>query len=195
MRYTKAGPIGLRRGAFGCLVFLLMLCVDAMAQQSSLCTMTVQLPPAAGRGQAPPAGGPGVGRGGARGAAAVPNAAAEPAALPKLVKVKDDVYVIQNQENTVAQIGTFGGNVTIYLTNDGVILFDSKNEQMHDDVFKGPVVDGQTYQVCRADPQPRRSFGRLGENATDGCNRNHLRGRPAKYGTWESAGSSPDRVP
>jgi glyoxylase-like metal-dependent hydrolase (beta-lactamase superfamily II) len=107
----------------------------ADAQQANgLCTMTVQLPPAAGRGQAPPAGGGGPGRGSARGVAPVPNAAADPAALPKLVKVKDDVYVIQNQENTVAQIGTLGGNVTIYLTDDGVILFDSKNDQMHDDI-------------------------------------------------------------
>jgi glyoxylase-like metal-dependent hydrolase (beta-lactamase superfamily II) len=101
-----------------------LFCADATAQQNNLCTMTVQLPPAAGRGQAPPTG--------ARGAP--PNAAAQPAGLPNLVKVKDDVYVIQNPENTVAQIGTLGGNVTIYLTNDGVILFDSKNEQMHDDI-------------------------------------------------------------
>jgi len=119
-----------------CLVFLLGLVLpvaDALAQQAgSLCTMTVQQPAAAPRGQAPPPGG--AGRGGARGGPAVPNAAAEPAALPKLVKVKDDVYVIQNQENTVAQIGPYGGNVTIYMTNDGVILFDSKNEQMHDDI-------------------------------------------------------------
>ena len=106
------------------LLVLVLFCADATAQQNSLCTMTVQLPPAAGRGQAPPTG--------ARGAP--PNAAAQPAGLPNLVKVKDDVYVIQNPENTVAQIGTLGGNVTIYLTSDGVILFDSKNEQMHDDI-------------------------------------------------------------
>src|SRR5262245_39861092 len=95
-----------------CLVFLLRFmlpCADALAQQAkSLCTRRRQRPAAAGRGQAPPAGA--AGGGGARGAAAVPEAAAEPAALPKLVKVKDDVYVIQNQENTVAQIGPFGGN-------------------------------------------------------------------------------------
>ena len=129
MRYTQI---------IACLVFLLVLMpygADALAQQAtSFCTMSVQLPAAAGRGQAPPAGAAGAGRGGARGAAAVPNAATQPAALPKLVKVKDDVYVVQNQENTVAQIGALGGNVTIYVTNDGVILFDSKNEQMHDDI-------------------------------------------------------------
>src|SRR5262245_18593668 len=116
------------------LVFLLVLGADALAQQNSLCTMTVQLPTAAARGQGPPAGARCAGRGDARGGAAAPNPGAQPAALPKLVKVKDDVYVIQNQENTVAQIGALGGNVTIYLTNDGVILFDSKNEQMHDDI-------------------------------------------------------------
>src|SRR5215471_11658336 len=123
---------------YTCLVFLLGLVLsaaDALAQQAgSLCTMTVQQPAAGPRGQAPPAGGAEAGRGGARGGPAGPNAGAEPAALPKLVKVKDDVYVIQNQENTVAQIGPYGGNVTIYMTNDGVILFDSKNEQMHDDI-------------------------------------------------------------
>jgi cyclase len=116
------------------LVFLLVLGADAMAQQNSLCTMTVQVPATTARGQAPPAGAPGAGRGGARGGAAGPNAGVQPPSLPRLAKVKDDVYVIQNQENTVAQIGTLGGNVTIYLTNEGVILIDSKNEQMHDDI-------------------------------------------------------------
>ena len=114
------------------LIFLPLLCVDAMAQQSSLCSMTVQLPAAAGRGQTPPGGAPA--GGGPRGGGALPDAAAQLPSPPKLEKVKDDVYVIRNQENTVAQIGTLGGNVTIYLTNDGVILIDSKNEQMHDDI-------------------------------------------------------------
>ncbi len=145
MRYTRTGPVSLRCSAFVCLGFLLVLLLtgaDALAQQAqsavppanSLCTMTVQLPAGAGRGQAPPAGAAAAGGGGARGAAPAPAAAAQPAGQPKLVKIKDDVYVIQNPENTVAQIGALGGNVTIYLTNDGVILFDSKNEQMHDDV-------------------------------------------------------------
>ena len=116
------------------LIFLLVLGADAMAQQNSLCTMTVQVPATTARGQAPPAGAPGAGRGGGRGGAAGPNAGVQPPSLPRLVKVKDDVYLIQNQENTVAQIGTLGGNVTIYLTNEGVILIDSKNEQMHDDI-------------------------------------------------------------
>src|SRR5262249_19831886 len=124
----------LRGMRYAHLVFLLGLLLpgaDALAQQG-LCTTSVQLPASGGRGQAPPAGA--AGGGGARGAAAVANATVEPATLPKLVKVKDDVYVSQNQESTVAQIGPFGGNVTIYLTTDGVILFDSKNDRMHDDI-------------------------------------------------------------
>lgn len=121
---------------FALLFVLIPPGAEALAQQAnSLCTTTVQQPPATGRGQAPlqGAGAVGAGRGGARGAAAAPNAAGGPAVLPNLVTVKDDVYVIQNPENTVAQIGTLGGNVTIYLTDEGVILFDSKNNQMHDD--------------------------------------------------------------
>src|SRR5215813_641114 len=116
MGYTQMASIRLQRSGFECLLFLLTVVVpyaDALAEQaqsavapaSSLCTMTVQLPAASARGQAPPAGAAGAGRGGARGAGAVPDAAAQPAGLPKLVKV-----------------------------NDGVILFDSKNEQMHDDI-------------------------------------------------------------
>jgi glyoxylase-like metal-dependent hydrolase (beta-lactamase superfamily II) len=54
--------------------------------------------------------------------------------MPRLEKVKDDVYVIRNAHDTVAEIGPFGGNVTVFLTNDGVILFDSKNDRMHDDI-------------------------------------------------------------
>jgi cyclase len=100
------------------------LAVAQSAPTSSYCTTTVQLPPPpAGRG-----GGPGgVGRGGPPPAA--------PSELPQLVKVKDDVYVIKNVNDTVAEIGPFGGNVTIYLTDEGVILFDSKNERMHDDIL------------------------------------------------------------
>ena len=94
------------------------------APGASFCTTSVALPPPAARG-----GGPGGGQGGGRGA----QPAASPE-LPRLVKVKDDVYVIQNVNNTVAEIGPNGGNVTIYLTDEGVLLVDSKNERMHDDI-------------------------------------------------------------
>ena len=124
---------------------VVVLCVtdsgsDALAQQQpnggdSFCSVTVALPPPVGRGAQPGNGGaagPGAppGNGAARGAVGVPVAAD----LPRLVKVKDDIYLIQNVNNVVAEIGTFGGNITAYLTEEGVILFDSKNDRMHDDV-------------------------------------------------------------
>lgn len=59
---------------------------------------------------------------------------AAPSELPRLVQVKDNVYVIQNVNSVVPEIGAFGGNVAIYITDDGVILVDSKNERMHDDL-------------------------------------------------------------
>jgi len=54
--------------------------------------------------------------------------------MPKLVKVKDDLYVIQNINANLAEIISLGGNIAVYLTDDGVILVDSKNERLHDDV-------------------------------------------------------------
>jgi len=104
----------------------------AFAQQPSrppvtdgLCTATVSLPP-------PPQGGGRAGGGGGRGFGGEQPA---PTERPRLVKVKDDVYVIQNVNDVVAEIGAFGGNITVYLTEEGVILIDSKNDQMHDDVI------------------------------------------------------------
>ncbi len=51
------------------------------------------------------------------------------------MKVADDLYVIQNANHTVAEIGQNGGNVTIIVTTEGVILVDSKFERMHDDIM------------------------------------------------------------
>src|SRR2546429_8872528 len=63
------------------------------------------------------------------------SATAQQSTVPsKLVKVRDDLYIIENINATVADIGSYGGNITVYLTNDGVILVDSKNEKTHDDV-------------------------------------------------------------
>jgi len=129
----------------GFLVSALLASIDgvAFAQQPSgsaatdgLCTTTVSLPPpggGAGGGRAGGGGpgGGGQGGGGARGFGAGQQAPTQP---PRLVKVKDDVYVIQNVNDVVAEIGAFGGNITVYLTDEGVILIDSKNAQMHDDV-------------------------------------------------------------
>ena len=57
------------------------------------------------------------------------------APAPRLVKVADDLYVIQNQNHTVAEIGQNGGNVAIVVTAEGVVLVDSKFERMHDDIM------------------------------------------------------------
>src|SRR4051812_32916668 len=57
-----------------------------------------------------------------------------PAAPPMLVKVRDDVFVVQNVNHVVAEIGQNGGNATVLVTADGVILIDTKNERMHDDL-------------------------------------------------------------
>ena len=57
------------------------------------------------------------------------------APAPRLVKVADDLYVIQNANHTVAEIGQNGGNVSVIVTREGVILVDSKFERMHDDIM------------------------------------------------------------
>ncbi len=66
--------------------------------------------------------------------AAAPQAPQTPAPPPTLVKVRDDVYVIQNVNHVVAEIGQNGGNATVLLTNDGVVLIDTKNDRVHDDL-------------------------------------------------------------
>lgn len=53
---------------------------------------------------------------------------------PHMDKVRDDLYLIQNAKADLDGVRNFGGNVTVYLTKDGVILIDSKNERMHDDI-------------------------------------------------------------
>jgi hypothetical protein len=59
----------------------------------------------------------------------------QPGVLPKLTKVRDDIYLIENAGQTVAEIGTYGGNITLALTDEGVIAVDSKNERIHEDVL------------------------------------------------------------
>jgi cyclase len=100
------------------------------AAADGVCTTSVSVPPPPAQGGAR-AGGGGPAGGGARGFGAGQPAPTQP---PRLVKVRDDVYVIQNVNDVVAEIGAFGGNITVYLTDEGVVLIDSKNDQMHDDV-------------------------------------------------------------
>jgi len=52
----------------------------------------------------------------------------------KLVKIRDDLFMMENFNATVADIGNYGGNIAVYLTDEGAILVDSKNERTHDDV-------------------------------------------------------------
>jgi glyoxylase-like metal-dependent hydrolase (beta-lactamase superfamily II) len=72
--------------------------------------------------------------GGAAIEAQQPAAPAVAPPLPTLVKLKEDVYVVQNVNSIAAEIGPNGGNATVYVTGGGVILVDAKNERMHDDI-------------------------------------------------------------
>lgn len=58
-----------------------------------------------------------------------------PGPPPNLVKLQDDLFVIQNQANTMGDLIAYGGNATAYLTGSGVILIDSKSEREHDDLI------------------------------------------------------------
>lgn len=59
----------------------------------------------------------------------------QPGPPPLLVKAADDLYVVQNQQNNGVEIQAYGGNALIYLTDEGVILVDSKSEREHDDLI------------------------------------------------------------
>ena len=51
---------------------------------------------------------------------------------PKLTQVAADVYVIENANPSIGELIANGGNATVYLTDDGVVLFDTKSAQLHD---------------------------------------------------------------
>jgi cyclase len=59
----------------------------------------------------------------------------QPGPPPKLTKILDDIYLIENSGQTVTDIGAYGGNITVLITNEGLLLVDSKNERIHDDVL------------------------------------------------------------
>jgi glyoxylase-like metal-dependent hydrolase (beta-lactamase superfamily II) len=58
-----------------------------------------------------------------------------PGPPPTLVKVKDDLYIVQNQANTMGDLIAYGGNATVYITDSGVLLIDSKSDREHDDLI------------------------------------------------------------
>jgi len=51
---------------------------------------------------------------------------------PRLIQITDDVYTLENANPTVDELRAHGGNVTIYLTDEGVILVDTKFAHMHE---------------------------------------------------------------
>src|SRR5215470_15158944 len=58
-----------------------------------------------------------------------------PGPPPKLTKIKDNLYFVENQAAKMSDLVAYGGNLTIYLTDRGVVLVDSKNESIHEDVL------------------------------------------------------------
>jgi cyclase len=57
-----------------------------------------------------------------------------PGPPPKLTKIRENIYLLQNQANTMSDLVAYGGNLTIYLTDSGLILVDSKSQPIHSDV-------------------------------------------------------------
>jgi len=57
-----------------------------------------------------------------------------PPPLPKLEKLKDDLYLIENSDANRDALTYWGGNATAYLTSEGVILVDAKYGRAHDDL-------------------------------------------------------------
>lgn len=50
----------------------------------------------------------------------------------KVDKVRDNLYLIHNVEYTLATNAAYGSNVIVYVTDDGIILIDAKNDRTHD---------------------------------------------------------------
>jgi len=103
------------------------------------CTRSVAVPaptiaPGAGPATEP---GRGPGRSGAAGQGPPPFSSTVPAAVAtKLVNVGYEFFAIVNvNDSVIPDIPLYGGNVGIYLTDGGVVLVDSKNERMHDDLL------------------------------------------------------------
>src|SRR5262245_17613928 len=57
-----------------------------------------------------------------------------PGPPPNLIKIKDDLHVLQNVNSTMGDLIAYGGNATIYITGAGVIMVDSKSDREHDDL-------------------------------------------------------------
>ena len=55
-------------------------------------------------------------------------------AAPNLVKIKDDLFLIENSDVTPEALRYWGGNVTVFTTGEGTILIDAKYARAHDQV-------------------------------------------------------------
>jgi glyoxylase-like metal-dependent hydrolase (beta-lactamase superfamily II) len=58
-----------------------------------------------------------------------------PPALPKLVKIREDLFQIENSDVTPEAVRYWGGNITVLLTNESVLLVDAKFARAHEDVI------------------------------------------------------------
>lgn len=67
--------------------------------------------------------------------AAAPAAAPVQRPSPLLIKVTDTIYQVRNVGYNVSDITPIGGNVTIIMTPEGVVLVDAKVPAMHDDLM------------------------------------------------------------
>src|SRR5690606_38449277 len=139
LRYSSSAVLALTLSS-------LLLTSNAAGQEAPLpmgrpigdaCTLSVTLPaPAPGAMGGPGPAGAGLASG-PRPPAGFPAPPATPAAEAptQLVKVTDDVYAIINVNHAVMpDIPLYGGNVAVYLTDDGVVLVDAKTDGMHDDL-------------------------------------------------------------
>ncbi len=57
-----------------------------------------------------------------------------PPAPPNLKKIKDDLYLIENSDVTPEALRYWGGNITVFVTDKGVVLIDAKYARAHDEV-------------------------------------------------------------
>jgi len=57
-----------------------------------------------------------------------------PPAPPNLKKIKDDLYLIENSDVTPEALRYWGGNITVFVADKGVVLIDAKYARAHDDV-------------------------------------------------------------
>lgn len=139
LRYSSSAVLALTLSS-------LLLTSNAAGQEAPLpmgrpigdaCTLSVTLPaPAPGAMGGPGPAGAGLASG-PRPPAGFPAPPASPTAEAptQLVKVTDDVYAIINVNHAVMpDIPLYGGNVAVYLTDDGVVLVDAKTDGMHDDL-------------------------------------------------------------